>query len=374
MRERGPWNPNRPAWSPYGRHTERAPGSVLPADQHGPSRNGHSRDGDGDTPTYYDRPVVKRSHYGWIIVTYLFIGGVAGAAQIIATLADLLGGRRERALVRAGRYVALAGVLVSPALLIADLHAKRRWYNMLRIFRPTSPMSIGSWTLTAFGALSGMVATGQLAADLLGTGAGWRVSRWLGVPAAVAGAMMSVYTGTLLAATSTPLWAVGYRLLPPLFGATSVSTATGALTLVLRLTGASHQTERRLTWIGLIGALAQLALSRMLDRQWREHGLAPVVERPDFKLAYQGGAVGAGMAAPFVMHLAALVTGRRLSWLTLIAAIAALAGGYAERALIVFGGNRSADRPSIYVNLTQPGATAATPIPTAIEPSIPWTK
>src|SRR5581483_11402199 len=99
------------AWSPYGRHTDRAPGSTLPADQHGSARNGAAQDDQYDGATYYDRPVVKRSHYGWLIASYLFIGGLAGAAQIIATLADLLGGRRDRGVVRAGRYVALTGAL-----------------------------------------------------------------------------------------------------------------------------------------------------------------------------------------------------------------------------------------------------------------------
>jgi hypothetical protein len=73
------------AWSPYGRRTERAPGTTLRPEQHGPARNGTGRDGQYQGETYYGRPVVKRSHYGWLIATYLFVGGLAGAAQLIAT-------------------------------------------------------------------------------------------------------------------------------------------------------------------------------------------------------------------------------------------------------------------------------------------------
>jgi protein NrfD len=370
MRERGPWSPNRPAWTPYGRHTDRAPGSVLPAEQHGDARNGARTDGQETTPTYYGRPALKRSHYGWLIGTYLFVGGLAGAAQIVATLADVLGGRRDRAVVRAGRYVALAGALVSPVLLIADLHAKSRWYNMLRIFRGTSPMSIGSWTLAAFGALSGLVAAGQLAADLLGLGAGRKVARWFGVPAAGAGAMMSIYTGSLLAATSTPLWAVGYRQLPGLFGATALSTAVGALTLVLRACRADTQAERRLAWIGIVGAVGQIVLYRRLERQWHQAGLSPVIDRPGFKLPYQGGVLGVGMALPLVLQIVSVCLGGRARWLNVVAALAALAGGYAERTLILFAGNRSADLPEVYFDVARAGSTATTPLPTVMEPGV----
>jgi protein NrfD len=355
-------------WSPYGRRTDRAPGTLLPADQHGDPRNSSGRDDAESTPTYYGRPVVKRSQYGWMIASYLFVGGLAGAAQVIAALADLLGGRSDRAIVRGGRYIALAGTLVSPVLLIADLHARSRWYNMLRIFRRTSPMSIGSWTLALFGTLSGLVAAGQLGDDLLGIGVGKRTARWLSLPAAGAGAMMSIYTGSLLAATSTPLWAAGYRQLPGLFGATAMSSAAGALTLALRASGASERAERRLTWIGIVAAIAQLVISRSLDRQWREAGLAPIVEQPGFRSAYQGGAVGLGAGLPLVFQIISLLGGgKRMRWLTVLAAIASLAGGYAERSLIVFAGNRSADSPELYHRVTAPGATATTPSPTVVQ-------
>jgi formate-dependent nitrite reductase membrane component NrfD len=354
-------------WSPYGRRTDRAPGSVLPAGQHGDARAGAERDGHDSATTYYGRPVVKRSPYGWLIASYLFIGGLAGAAQVIATLANLLGGRSDRATVRAGRYVALGGALVSPVLLIADLHAKSRWFNMLRIFRPTSAMSIGSWTMAMFGALSGLVAAGQFSDDVLGAEAGRRTARWLGLPAAGAGAMMSVYTGTLLAATSTPLWAAGYRQLPPLFGATAMSTATAALMLLLRASGASTRAERRLTWIGMIGAISQLVITRSLDRQWRAAGLDRFVDRPAFKGVYRGGVVGLGMVLPLALQAVSLLSGGKLRWLMVPATLAALAGGYAERSLIVFAGNHSADDPDAYHRVTEPGATAAVPLPTVVQ-------
>ena len=105
--------------------------------------------------SYYGRPAVKASPYGWKVALYTFLGGLAGSAQVIATLADLVSPRKHRALVKAGRVLAAVnGALLGPALLVLDLHTPQRWYNMLRIFRRTSPMSIGSYVLTAFGAFS----------------------------------------------------------------------------------------------------------------------------------------------------------------------------------------------------------------------------
>ncbi|MFN8637530.1 MAG: NrfD/PsrC family molybdoenzyme membrane anchor subunit [Chloroflexota bacterium] len=348
------------AWSPYGRHTDRAPGTTLPADRHGPDRNGTGRDGQYQGETYYGRPVVKRSHYGWLIATYLFVGGVAGAAQIIATLADLLGGRRDRAVVRAGRYLALAGALVSPALLIADLHVKSRWFNMLRIFRRTSPMSIGSWTLAAFGTLSGLAAALQLGADLFGHAGARRVGRWLGVPAAGAGALMTVYTGTLLSATSVPRWSVGYRLLAPLFGATAFSTAAAALSLLGQAGRAPWPARRRVAWLGLVATVAQGMLLRALERRWDETGLSPDPDRPSSWPTGPSNMVKAGATAALALQFVSLVGGRRWPWLSSLAAILTLASGYGERAEIVFGGNRSADRPELYFGLTRPGSAETT--------------
>src|SRR5437868_3475756 len=111
--------------------------------------------------TYYDQPATKAADYGWLVSSYFFIGGLSAASQFIATVADFSDQAEARPAVRAGRYLALAGSLVCPVLLIADLHTPRRWYNMLRIFRPTSAMSIGAWALTVFGSLSGLVAVGQ---------------------------------------------------------------------------------------------------------------------------------------------------------------------------------------------------------------------
>src|SRR5690349_19693997 len=153
--------------------------------------------------TYYDLPALNPSHYGQLVSSYLFIGGIAGASQVIATIADFRGGEKTRFIVRAGRYLAVAGACTGPVFLVADLHTPERWYNMLRIFRRTSSMSIGSWTLTLFGTISAITAGAQLLGDRTGSRGLLGAARAFGVPAAGTGAVLATYTGTLLGATST---------------------------------------------------------------------------------------------------------------------------------------------------------------------------
>lgn len=337
--------------APYGRH-----------DGYGERhRNGGQRDGrDGHAPeamaayageTYYERPALKPSPWGWLVVSYFFIGGIAGAAQVIATIADFAGGRRDRGLVRSGRYLALAGVLASPILLIADLRTPRRWYNMLRIFRGSSAMSIGAWTLSAFGTFSGLAALGQLLSDGTGATILRLTTRIVGLPAALAGALMSVYTGTLLAATSIPLWAAGARLLPALFGASAVATGTAALSLTQA--GEADGAAGRLEPLALAASGTELALALALERQWRRRGVSGAMQDRRLAATYRIGAIGAGMALPLALHASQIRRRRRSRTLSLLAAVATLGGGYALRAALVLGGRASAARPRDYFQFTQ---------------------
>jgi formate-dependent nitrite reductase membrane component NrfD len=330
---------------------ERAPYGRREASFPGP-RDGTGRPYRGET--YYNRPAVRPGHWRWLITTYFFVGGLAGAAQVIAAAADLAGSRRDRTVVRAGRYLALAGVLASPPLLIADLWTPARFYNMLRIVRPTSPMSIGSWTLTTFGLFSSLTALAQGLDDVAGVAASRRAARWFGLPAAAAGMLMAVYTGALSTSTSVPLWAAVPRTLPPLFGLSSAESALAALSLIAEAAGASEGTHRRLDHLALLAGGGELALHMAVGRTWRQRAVdGPLAEGP-LPAARWLGMVGLGAAVPVAVHAAQQITGRRSRPATVLASVAALAGIFIERAVIIFGGNESARRPADYLRFTQP--------------------
>ena len=331
--------------APYGRHTTPVPAVTLHS---APSRMLLS-----SSDTYYDVPTIKQSHYGQLIAGYFFIGGIAGASQILATIADWLEQDSDRDLVRSGRYLALSGALVGTVLLIADLHTPQRWYNMLRIFRRTSPMSIGAWTLAGFGTSSGLTAAAQFLADRTHNPRFRRIARWCGIPAAVSGEVLVTYTGVLLVSTSTPLWATGERLLSALFGASAVSTACAALSL-LEHRHHHPRSERRLARLALVAGATELALTTALDRRWQQAGVATPVQQEPLATAYRVGFQGLGILVPLAIHGVSVLTGRRSRRWSVAAALATLAGGYLLRTIIVRAGNTSAQRPRDYFSITQP--------------------
>jgi formate-dependent nitrite reductase membrane component NrfD len=334
---------SEPERAPYGRQPQTT-------DARGDSKSTDFQDA-GET--YYGQAVLKPSHYGQLIATYLFIGGIAGASQMIATIADLCGERRHPFIVRAGRYLSLGGILTGPLFLIADLRTPERWYNMLRIFRRTSPMSIGSWALTGFGALSGITATLQFLADRLRRPGYRRAARAAALPATAAGAVVATYTGTLLGSTSTPIWARASQFLPALFGISAVATSTAALSLAAHASGVSDQTTRHLEKLALITAGAELFVSAAVDRQWaREKLAAPLGEQPIAR-AYRAGYKGLAIGAPLIVYGLSFATSRRSRGWSIAAAAATLVGGYFLRSVLVQAGKDSAKRPEDYFHITR---------------------
>ncbi len=306
--------------------------------------------------TYYGMPALKSSHYRWSIITYFFIGGLASAAQFIATVVDLFGRPRDRSLVRAGRYIALGGASLSPLLLISDLHTPQRWYNMLRIYRRTSAMSIGSWALSIFGIFSGLVAVGQMLEDLFGWAIARGVARAASLPAALSGGVVSLYTGTLLAATNLPLWSSAVPFVSSLFASSAASTATATLTLAAEAAGAPEDTRRRLSWLGVIAGAAELVFATLIGASWRRQRVEGPLQQPRLGAAWRWGVLGLGISGPLAVHVTEAVRGRESRQASTLAALAMLAGGFLLRAVFILGGNESVLQPEDYFRLTQPGA------------------
>jgi formate-dependent nitrite reductase membrane component NrfD len=185
---------------------------------------------------------------------------MASGSAFVALAADLAGDEWSASV---ARKVAVAVVAPAPALLIADLGRPARFLNMLRIFKPRSPMNLGAWCLTAFTA----VGSGAVAADLLGLP---RTARRLGaVNAALAGYLGS-YTGVLLAATAVPVWGRSRIFLGPIFVSTAAATGAAITRLVLTATGqlpVGHPTRVALNHIQRGAMLAELTLSTVNERR-----------------------------------------------------------------------------------------------------------
>lgn len=234
-------------------HQERAPDHPeFPTDR-GPA------DASDAGTTYYDRPTIKEPVWIWTVPAYFHVGGMAAGTALLGAVAQLVDREGLAAFVRRCRDVAAVGGAVGSALLIADLGRPERFLNMLRVLRPSSAMSVGSWTLafasgsTAFSALAPRVLPGRTG-GLLGDAAG--------LAAGVAAPVLGTYTAVLVSDTAVPVWRATRRELPLLFGA----SATTAATSTLELLDLEERGVRVTRTLGVAAKTAELAAGEAVER------------------------------------------------------------------------------------------------------------
>jgi hypothetical protein len=273
--------------------------------------------------SYYGRPILKAPVWTWEIPLYFFFGGMAGAAAPFAVVSELRG---DEALARRAWLVALAGIAASPPLLISDLGRPERFHHMLRVLKPTSPMSVGSWLL---GATSSAIALAN-ARGLFG----WfprlgRASR----AAAVLGPALATYTAVLLADTATPAWHEARRELPFVFVSGGAMSAGSAVALV----GGGAPARR----LALVGAAGELASTTVMERR-----LGPLGE--PYREGHAGHAARAAKALTAAGGLIMAVGGRRRAGVAAGGALM-LAGALATRWAVYKAGFQSAADPKYVV-------------------------
>jgi formate-dependent nitrite reductase membrane component NrfD len=202
--------------------------------------------------------MMKPPVWTWEVPLYFWFGGLAAGSSFVALACDLAGDRRSA---RWARLVSLAAVLPCPPLLIADLGRPLRFLNMMRVFKPRSPMSMGAWCLVGFST----GAAASVAADVVGRD---RAARRIGAGTAVLGGYLGSYTGVLLASTAVPLWARSKYFLGPIFVMTGVATGAAAcrLTLVhLAKLPPGHPTREALGRVETGAIAGELILSQIND-------------------------------------------------------------------------------------------------------------
>jgi formate-dependent nitrite reductase membrane component NrfD len=278
--------------------------------------------------SYYGRPVIKPPVWKPQVPWYLFVGGLAGASAPLALLADVSGNRR---LGRNAGLITLAAGTVSPALLVTDLGRPERFLNMMRVFKVTSPMSVGSWIL----AVTGITAATATAHEVLGLfPRSGRLARVLCAPFGVA---LATYTGALLSNTAVPAWHEARRELPFVFAGSAAASAGAAAAVVTDPAEAGP--ARRLAVIGV--ALEVASMLRLENR------LGPLAEPYETGEAGTYAKLAKGLSAAGAALFA--IGGRRRG-----AAVAAgtmvLAGSAFERWAIFKGGVRSALDPKYTVD------------------------
>jgi hypothetical protein len=317
--------PAAPVPSPAGGATTRAkPGGTGARTRRGsdlPHRIAQAPGASAEDPrSYYGQPVIKAPVWRGYIPWYLFTGGLAGASAPLAALAP------DDVLARRAWSVSLGALAVSAPLLIADLGRPERFHHMLRLVKVTSPMSVGTWLLSATG---GAVALAWTRSVL-----GWFPrAGGAGAGATLAlGPALSTYTSVLIADTAVPAWHEARRELPFVFAASSAAAAGGAATLVTPVDSA--RVARRLA---VAGGLAEVAATMVMERRLGELGAPYRHGRPAWLMrgAKVCAVAGAGLVG----------TGGRRRGLAAAGGVLLVAGSALERWAIFRAGVASAQDP-----------------------------
>jgi hypothetical protein len=278
--------------------------------------------------SYYGRPIIKEPAWTWEVPWYFFAGGLAGASASLGLGARLAGNHR---LARAAWTVAGAGGTVGVPLLVSDLGRPERFLYMLRMFKVTSPLSVGSWVLAAMGP----AAVGAVVSDRLGIFP--RLGRAAEVAAGLLGPALATYTGTLVADTAVPVWHEAGRELPFVFAGSAAASA-GAAAVLLAPPGDAGPARR----LVLAGALLELGAAQAMEHRLGELG-EPYHQGPAGRLARLAKActaAGAGLVA---------AGGRRRRGVAAAGAALVLAGSACERWAVYKAGFQSARDPKYIV-------------------------
>jgi formate-dependent nitrite reductase membrane component NrfD len=283
---------------------------------------------DVEFESYYGKQIIKTPTWKTPDVPlYLFLGGLGGASAVLAEGAALQGNEDLEHLTR---LVAAGSAAVGTVFLIHDLGRPERFLNMLRVFKPTSPLSVGSFILAPFASLSGAAAASQV------TGRLPRLGRLAGLGSTLFGPPLATYTAALFANTAVPAWHTARQELPFVFAGSGAAAAGGLAMVVLppAVTGPAWR-------MALAGASVEVTAVEVMERK-----LGMVAE------PYQQGKSGRLMkiARALTVGGAALsVLGRRSRAVRAVAGAAYVAGSVTTRFGIFEAGLASARDPKYTV-------------------------
>lgn len=292
--------------------------------------------------SYYGLPIINRPVWeGKDIASYLFLGGLAGCSALVAAGAQAT---RRRRLGRMMKLGAASGAALSSVALVHDLGRRDRFLNMLRTFKPTSPMSVGSWLLAGFGPAAGVAAL----TDVTGT---WpKLGATATAGAAALGGAVSTYTAVLISNTAVPAWHDGRRDLPFVFAASAAASAAG-----WGLVGSPRAEASPVRTLAVVGGVSELACERRMRERM---GMAAGAFEEGKAQRYHNA------ARPLIAGgvLGALV-GRRSRVVSAVAGASLLAGSALTRFAIFEAGLVSADDPRYTVVPQRQRLEARTPQP-----------
>jgi Polysulphide reductase, NrfD len=153
---------------------------------------------------YATGPVTKEPAWHRLVAWDMLFNGMTTGLFLAAAISELVAADVFTSVAKAAYPVALVLLLVDLLFLVLDLGDPLRFHHMLRVFKPSSPMSLGTWCLTIFS----LPLTVAAAISLLP--AGWITLEWVRRLAVVIGLLpalgSAVYKGVLLSTNAQPGW------------------------------------------------------------------------------------------------------------------------------------------------------------------------
>jgi hypothetical protein len=211
-----------------------------------------------EDPTYYDRPLLHASVWGSTVPLYYYVGGLSGASMALAAAASVVKNEELDDLIQRCHMIGFVGTAVSGGLLIYDLGRPSRFLNMLRIFRPTSPMNMGAWILSATGGTAFVTVALRPQRGILGF-----IGNTFGILSGLLGLGLATYTGVLVANTAVPVWQASRKTLPVLFGASAVASVGCAFDVF----GSNLRGYPVPNAFGIVGRAAELTAGILMQRE-----------------------------------------------------------------------------------------------------------
>ncbi len=304
--------------------------------------------------------LLKSADWPLIIDLYFFLGGLAGGAFLIASIANVLDSQRYRDVVRVGYYVALLAIIPAPLLLIIDLGIPTRFLHMMMVskpstaigmdaitigpfhFKPFSAMNVGAWALVVFSACAFLAALDTFLEHRGGRSMP-ALRGIVGIIGSIFGLFIAAYPGVLLGTTARPLF-INAHWLGALFLAVGASTGGAAIALILSgLGGRTREAVARVMRVTAFALILQavfLALFLVAVKLSGSAGISAALTQlvaGPYSLTFWLGAVVIGIVAPLMLQFGGLIT-KAVPAVTVLASLLVLIGGFLIKYVLIAAG------------------------------------